>query len=310
MGNTGVSDHHVHYQLIDRAANRMDPASFWNQQSYYPPEYQQYLNISDTNSSNELDNSAVAQVASGSPRSSERPFPFPPTNDLSRQSLIDRRFGKWASPPSDPGNGQPRGSVFDSSAGPIRYLSRIVPSDRQDAIGDRFGSWTATAVGTTPRNPNQFPPSPGPGRPPGIVTGQPMPLWITPPPVLGLSDRSAASHSYSSPFGGEVQDSNKPRASIFDASAPAIPFVRPNQRFSSSPGNAVGDRSASFFPADDAVNASDVSSGLAGRIAALAAAGPGSPERPTSLSRNSGLQSFNNDDELSWLIQLLSRRPR
>ena len=283
MGNTGVSDHHVHYQLIDRAANRMDPASFWNQQSYYPREYQQYLNISGNNSSNELDSTAVAQVASGSPRNSEPPFPFPPTNDLSRQSLIDRRFGKWASPPNDPGNGQSRASVFDTGAGAVRYLSRIVPSDRQDAIDDRFGNWTATAAGTTPRNPNQPAPSPEPGRPPGIVTGQPTPLWITPPPIFDSPDRSAASRSNSDQFPSRsdgVRSSNTPRASVFDTRAPAVPFVAPYERFTS------GSLNGSSVPlsADDVAN---------------------TPNAPIG---HSGLQSVNNDDELSWLIQLLSRR--
>ena len=300
----------MHYQLIDRAGNRTDPASFWNQQGYYPREYQQYLNISVTNSSNELDDSAIAQITSGSSRKSEHPFPYPPTDALDRQSPIDKRFGEWRFPSSDPGNSQSPASVFDTGARPVRQLSRIGPSDRQDTLDDRFGSWTATAVGTTPRNPNQFPPSPEPGRPPGTVTGQPMPPWITPPPVLDFSDRSAASRGNSSPFGGGVQDSNEPLASIFDAGGPAIPFARSNQRFSSSRGNAVSDRSAAVFPAVDAVNAPNVPIGLAGRIAALALADPGSPRRPTSLSSNSELQSFNNDDELSWLIQLLSRRPR
>lgn len=285
MGNTGVTDHHVHYQLIDRAGNKMDPAAFWNQQSYYPREYQQYLNISDTNSSYELDGSAVAQVASGSPRNSEPPFPFPPTNDLSRQSLIDRRFGKWASPPSDPGNDQPRGSVFDTGAHPVRYLSRIVPADRQDAIDDRFGSWTATAAGTTPCNPNQPAPSPEPGRPLGIVTGQPMPLWITPPPIFDFSDRSAASRSNSDQFPSRsdgVQSSNTPRASVFDTRAPAVPFVTPYERLASGSFNG----SSAPLSADDAANA------------------------PNAPIGDSGLQSVNNDDEISWLIQLPSRRQR
>jgi hypothetical protein len=208
--------------------------------------------------------------------------------------------------------GQPPAAAFGAgaSAVPHRSTNEGFSSDRENTFDSRFRNWTESSGGITPHNPNLSVPPPEPGRPVGIVTGKPMQLWTTPPPIFDFSDRSAAPRSNNSSFGGGVQDSNKPRASIFDAGAPAIPFVRSNQRFSSSPGNAVGDRSAAFFPADDAVNAPDVSTGLSRRTAALAAAGPGSPERPTSLSHNSGLQSFNNDDELSWLIQLLSRRPR
>jgi hypothetical protein len=189
MGNTGVSDHHIHYQLIDRAANRMNPALFWNQQSYYPQEYQQYLDMSGTGSSPELDSSAVAQVISGPSRHSA--FPYPPASTVSpdQQSPIDKRFGEWGSPSGDLGTSQSRRSVVDTGAPPVRYLSRISRSDRQDAIDDRFSNWTSSPVGITPRNPNLSEPLLEPGRPRGIVTGPPVPLWITPPPTFGFSDR-------------------------------------------------------------------------------------------------------------------------
>ena len=148
-----------------------------------------------------------------------------------------------------------------------------------------FGSWTATAAGTTPRNPNRPAPSTEPGKPPGIVTGQPMPLWITPPPIFDFSDRSAASRSNSDQFPSRadgVRSSNKPRASVFDTRAPAVPFVAPYERFASGSLNG----SSAPLSADDAANA------------------------PNAPIGHSGLRSVNNDDELSWLIQRLSRRQR
>jgi hypothetical protein len=153
----------------------------------------------------------------------------------------------------------------------------LSPLARLTSFRNRFGNGATSPTGGTPRNPNL----PEPGGPLGIVAGQPMALWTTP-----------------SIFGS------------FDSSAASIPFSRSTEPFSSRPGNAVDDRSAAFFPTDDAANTPNAPIGLAGRIAALAALNPGSPERPTSLSRNGGLQSVNNDDELSWLIQLLSRRQR
>lgn len=153
----------------------------------------------------------------------------------------------------------------------------LSPLPRLTSFRNRFGNGATSPTGGTPRNPNL----PEPGGPPGIVAGQPMPLWTTP-----------------SIFGS------------FDSSAASIPFSRSNEPISSGPVNAIGDRSAAFFPADDAANTLNAPIGLAGRIAALAAVDSGSPGRATSLSRNSGLQSVDNDDELSWLIQLLSRRRR
>lgn len=179
MGNTGVQDHHVHYQLIDQAGNRMNPATFWNRQSDYPRDYRQYLNISRTNSNAELDGSELAQIASGPPRYGAVPYPPARVAALDQQSLIDKRFGEWERPSANIGNNRPQTSVFDSGAPPIRYLSRIPSSDQQDLIDNRFGNWSATGTGATQHNSNLSAPLADPRRPGGIVTSPTVPLWGT-----------------------------------------------------------------------------------------------------------------------------------
>ena len=52
--------------------------------------------------------------------------------------------------------------------------------------GDSSGS------GGPSRNPNVPAPPPEAGRPLGLVSGQPMPNWITPPPIFGQRDSSKA----------------------------------------------------------------------------------------------------------------------
>ena len=68
-------------------------------------------------------------------------------------------------------------SAFDTGAPAVL--------DRQDSFGARFGNWTSSPDRSmTAHNPN-FPVSPPePGRPLGIFSGKPMPLWTTPPPIV------------------------------------------------------------------------------------------------------------------------------
>lgn len=59
--------------------------------------------------------------------------------------------------------------------------------DGDASFADRFSNWTVTPEGAiAPRNPNLPVPPPEPDRPLGIVTGEPMPLWITPPPIFNF----------------------------------------------------------------------------------------------------------------------------
>lgn len=91
--------------------------------------------------------------------------------------------------------GAPQVSVFDIGAPPVTSLrpNDAVSPGRPAAFNDRFGDWTALPDGgIAPRNPNLPVLPPEAARPLGIVSGQPMPQWITPPPIFGQPDRSKA----------------------------------------------------------------------------------------------------------------------
>lgn len=84
-----------------------------------------------------------------------------------------------------------RASPFKIGAGPVRFLSsRTVSPPDQGSLDNRFGNWTSSGAGSTPLNPNLPVPPPEAGRPLGIFSGKPMPLWITPPPLGGLGSGS------------------------------------------------------------------------------------------------------------------------
>jgi hypothetical protein len=69
-----------------------------------------------------------------------------------------------------------------ASRGPIQAASNGSDSFDETSIGG----------GISPRDPNLPAPPPQEGRPLGIVSGQPMPDWITPPPIFGYRDRPRA----------------------------------------------------------------------------------------------------------------------
>jgi hypothetical protein len=139
---------------------------------------------------------------------------------------------------------QTEGTPEISSGKPVRILSRRIAGqspasafdtsapavlDRQDSFGDRFGNFTSSPDGTTPRNPNLAVPPSDPGRPLGIFSGKPMPLWTTPPPIWSLPDNSAASgnddRNWFTTLGGLLWDGSKSRAPVIDAGPPASPMV-------------------------------------------------------------------------------------
>ncbi|MES2192931.1 MAG: hypothetical protein V4517_00825 [Pseudomonadota bacterium] len=136
---------------------------------------------------------------------------------------------------------------------PVRRLGRRVVGE---PLNDRFGNWTFSDEGFTPRNPNLPVPPPEPGRPPGMFRGEPMPYWITPPPNRDMSDLSRSPRTGSrftapagDPGGGSIS-----RASLFDPRAPAAPLVPVGNS------NALG--------------------GRARRIAELAGIDPDNPDQP------------------------------
>lgn len=193
--------------------------------------------------------------------------PFVPANASpagDRQESFDRRFGSSTAESTNPNlpawvrgvgeiprdadrkpvpylgrrvAGKPEVSTFDVGAPPVPF----VPSNEglsphlQNSLDNRFGNWTSSPAGVTPRNPNLPLPPAEPGKPPGIFNDKPMPLWMTPPPSRGSTDFSEAPGIGTKPMRYvSRRDGNPPLASVFDTGAPAAQFVLPDQLNASS----------------------------------------------------------------------------
>ena len=277
MGNTGVDDQHVHYQLKDSAGQVINPTDFWNRlgpaktdpgQPAYLREYQQYLQglgatadngsgqapgIANTPAPESFDvpsdgspplyarqtTRRLGRRIAGKPESffatGTPAVPFVPPNDMlspDRQNSLRRRFGSWAPVPAGSSKEAP-------------------PANRQDSFSDRFGNWTSSPEESiAPRNPNSPAPPPEPGRPLGIVSGRPMPLWTTPLPLEQLLNKSGASSS----------------GVRFNFLA-GLAYRNPTQSAPSA---------TPLAPSDDA----NFSGGLLGRLTAAARMDPQNPDQP------------------------------
>jgi len=115
----------------------------------------------------------------------------------------------------------PPASVFDTGAPAVQF---VLP-DQLNSFGGAT-DWAAALAGRGPLNPMQAAPPPQAGATPG--TSRSVPLRI-------LSRKLA----------------DEPPASVFDTSAPAVPFAPSNEVFS-PPGNAFVSGSDASFPAGDA----------------------------------------------------------
>jgi hypothetical protein len=131
--------------------------------------------------------------------------------------------------------GKPEPSIFDerTSAVPFVPPNEVLSSDRPSSLDSRFGNWTASPGGSTPRNPSLALPPAEPGMPPGIFSGRPTPLWMSPPPIRG----SEALGNSTKPirYLGR-RDGTTPPAFVSDAGAPAAQFVLPDQLNNASGG--------------------------------------------------------------------------
>ena len=253
MGNTGVElanvesgDHHVHYQMWDPAGKRVNPAEFWDRRDpAYLGEYEQYLHgrgagasngsgdppgVASTPATGSVDTPSegsaplyatentryLGRHVAGKPPSSAfdtgtPAVPFVPPNDVLSSEFgnsFNARFRNWTAVPTVPSN-------------------ESLP-DRQNSLDDRFGSWTSSPAGVTPRNPNLPRPPSEPGRPLGTFSGEPMPLWTTQPPIWGssnLSEAPGAGRWPTAPVG--FGDNRKSQAPTIDTRATAIPSRPP-----------------------------------------------------------------------------------
>jgi hypothetical protein len=159
---------------------------------------------------------------------------------------------------------------------PIRHLERMIADEPPS---NRFGNWTSSPAGIVPRNPNLPLPSAEPGRPAGIFSGKPMPLWKTPPPILGSPDLSEAPGIGTKPIRYvSRRDGNTPPASVFDTGPLAAQFVLPNEL------NAAGGRT-------------DWAAALAGRA-------PLNPMQAASPPQAGGTPGISS----TMLVPILSRR--
>lgn len=183
--------------------------------------------------------------------------PIGPSSELNVLRDVSGGNGSRNSLPADASGGRPASSMPgpQNSQGvpPVRRLSGRVVGD---SLNDRFGNWTSSGGGISPRNPNLPEPPPEPGWPPGTFHGEPMPYWITLPPNRDMSDHSGSlghSSGFTVPAGGSGGGSTS-RASLFDPRVPAAPLVPVGNS------NALG--------------------GLARRIAEMAGIDPDHPDQP------------------------------
>jgi hypothetical protein len=118
---------------------------------------------------------------------------------------------------------------------PFVPSNEVLSSDRPSSLDSRFGNWTSSPAGITPRNSNLPVPPAEPGMPAGIFNDKPIPLWTTPPPTPGSTDFSEAPGNSTKPIRYlRRTDGSTPPASVSDTGAPVARFVLPDQLNSSS----------------------------------------------------------------------------
>jgi hypothetical protein len=230
MGNTGlkVKDpkdaNHAHYQLKDPTGKVIDPSAYWDQRESFDPnpvpptflnEHQRYLRIFEANPSTSA-NQPTAPDATSFPSaertgvSASAPFgtrgQFVPGSATSSRPLYETRsFVEPAEDvaPRDAGKevrrlvrlpaSKPDLAGYDPNA-PTPLPNAISPVDSSATFDDRFSNWTSSSGVSAPVAPNQpIAPSPPAGRPPGLVTGEPMPDYPFPPTIFGFPGRSTTS---------------------------------------------------------------------------------------------------------------------
>jgi hypothetical protein len=178
---------------------------------------------------------------------------------------------------------------------PFVPSNEVLSPDDRASFSDRFGNWTSSPDDITRRNPNLPVPPPEPGRPLGIFSGKPMPLWTTPPPLGGLLDNSSAAgnddrnwftalagNSFSR-TGGSGDTRSSPTPEPQQSHGPAPPYIQEylqylNQLNGNHPRASAFDPSVPAAPFDVS-DPTPFSGGLPGRLAAVAGIDPQNPNQ-------------------------------
>ena len=197
MGNTGVRDQHVHYQLRDPVGNVVNPTEFFDRQGPIDPNPASPLFLDQSQRAAEiipsLDKKSSRNGGSPPDRPGDRffnpfdqapvagfvPLPNAPVASDDPAFFADR-YGNWAAKPgldnnniSAPAPQAPNpGKRSETDDTPVRILSRVNPSPAS-------ASSDAPTLAPPPAPPLL-----------GIFSGKPMPNWPVRPSIFVTDDRS------------------------------------------------------------------------------------------------------------------------
>jgi hypothetical protein len=180
----------VHYQLMDPSGNRVNPTEFWDQQGPIDPnpaqpsylgDYQHYLGTPGAATGNAPSNAADAGQLYGSGLIN------PMGAVAAAQAAAEARKNvRVVSGRLNPRNVDLGG--YDPNA-PVTVPNQMSSPGSSPSFNDRFGDWVSSPSGSAPLDRNQLiAPPPQPGKPTGIISGQPMPDSPLPPWAFGLPD--------------------------------------------------------------------------------------------------------------------------
>jgi hypothetical protein len=183
MGNAGLKRKtpedgvHVHYQLRNPAGNVINPTEYWDQQGRIDPnpapparldDYQRYL---------ATPGAVTGDTVASAPTAGSQTVD--PADAAAEARKNVRVLGRLV-----PGRA-------DLGGAPTATPNQIPSPDGPPTFDERFGSWASSPMVTAPLDPYQsIVPQPQSDKPPGIVTGRPMPNIPLPPWLFGLPDPS------------------------------------------------------------------------------------------------------------------------
>jgi hypothetical protein len=188
MGDTGVVGSnpkkrldHAHYQLFDAAGTRLNPTEYWDQQGRVDPNPAPPAHLDDYQRYRGTPGAAMGDTVTSAPPAGSQTVD--PADAAAEARKNVRVLGRLV-----PGRAVLGGQDVNA---PATVPNQIPTTDRSPTFAERFGSWASSPTVTAPLSPYQpVSPQPQSDKPPGIVTGQPMPNIPLPPWVFGLPDPS------------------------------------------------------------------------------------------------------------------------